>query len=68
MNMPGPSGLQLASEFLRIRPDIPVLLITGFVTAELKEQARLAGVKGVIFKPTTVEEFAQAITCATVAC
>ena len=60
-NMPGASGLQVAADLLRLRPDLPVVLASGFVTAELCEQAQALGVREVIHKPHLLDELAAAI-------
>lgn len=56
LSMPGMSGMDVAREILRIRPDIPVLLATGYVRSEDVEQARAIGIREVIWKPQTVGE------------
>lgn len=61
LNMPGLSGLEVAAEILSIRTDMPLALMSGYVTEELKTDARRIGIKDVIYKPTTVEEFSEAI-------
>jgi PAS domain S-box-containing protein len=61
MNMPGCSGLELATALLRERPDIPIVLCSGHVTDELREAARRIGVREVVYKPSTMEEFGEAI-------
>jgi CheY-like chemotaxis protein len=61
LNMPTSSGLAVAAELMKIRPDLPVVLTSGFVTEELKEKARHAGIRHVVYKPNTVDEL-----CATI--
>jgi two-component system cell cycle sensor histidine kinase/response regulator CckA len=61
LNMPGPSGLQVAAEFLKVRPGLPVVLCSGHVTEELRQRAGKAGIREVLFKPGTMEEFGEAI-------
>jgi len=44
--MPGLSGMHLAERMLKLRPDLPIILCTGYsdhATAELAEKAGLAG-------------------------
>ncbi len=55
----GIEGAELAAEFLRVRPDIPIALYTGAVVS-LKE-VRSKGVRALINKPLTRKEFAAAI-------
>ena len=61
LNMPGASGLDVAAELLRIRPDVPIVLCSGHVTEELRQRARASGICEVLYKPNTVEEFSEAI-------
>jgi len=60
-NMPGASGLDVAREMRRLRPDLPVALASGFVTDELRAQALALGIREVIYKPHTVAELAAAV-------
>ena len=56
LSMPGMSGMEVSRRMLQIRPDIPVLLATGYVRAEDVEQARSIGIREVIWKPQTIGE------------
>jgi PAS domain S-box-containing protein len=60
-NMPGASGLDVAREMRRLRPDMPVALASGFVTDELRAQALALGIRELIYKPQTIEELAAAV-------
>ena len=55
-NMPRMSGLQVAGAVLAIRPDMPVAVVTGHITEELRAKASEAGVCRLIFKPDAVQE------------
>jgi PAS domain S-box-containing protein len=59
--MPGMSGPQLAAELWRIRPNLPVLLISGHI--EPVDQPRLSpsGIRAVLSKPPTLAELAGVI-------
>ncbi|MBI5504519.1 MAG: PAS domain S-box protein [Deltaproteobacteria bacterium] len=61
LNMPGLSGLEVAHELLRLRPDLPVVLASGYVTDELRAEALAAGVRDVIYKPNTMEELGEVV-------
>src|ERR1700736_3753859 len=50
------SGMEVSRRVLQIRPDIPVLLATGYVRNEDVEQARSIGIREVIWKPQTIGE------------
>jgi PAS domain S-box-containing protein len=56
LSMPGMSGMEVSRRMLEIRPDIPVLLATGYVRNEDVEQARVIGIREVIWKPQTIGE------------
>ncbi len=60
-NMPGFCGVDLVREARRIRPDLPVALASGYVTAEIEQAAMAEGASALIHKPNDVEEL-----CATV--
>ena len=60
-NMPGTSGLEVARALREIRADLPVALASGYITEELREKAPAAGVRELIYKPDTVEEFCQTV-------
>jgi PAS domain S-box-containing protein len=62
MNMPTATGLSVAADVLRLRPDVPVALISGFVTEELAARAEALGVKAVIFKPNLTRDLAPLIS------
>ena len=57
VGLPGLSGLELAEAALASRPNLPILLITGYVGKPL-ETARLAPHMEVLRKPFTLEELA----------
>jgi PAS domain S-box-containing protein len=61
MNMPTATGLSVAAEILRLRPEVPVALISGFVTDELTARADALGVRAVIYKPNLTRDLAPLI-------
>lgn len=61
LNMPGASGLQVAAELLKIRPDLPVALCSGHVTEDQREKARQLGIREVLYKPNTMLELSETI-------
>jgi PAS domain S-box-containing protein len=61
MSMPTMSGDKLAVELLKTRPDIPILLCTGFSETVTEEKAALLGIKGFVVKPITMNMLAQKI-------
>jgi CheY-like chemotaxis protein len=54
--MPGFCGVDLVREARRIRPDLPVALASGYVTAEIEQAALAEGASALIHKPNDVEE------------
>jgi len=59
--MPGLTGDLLAAELLKIRPDIPIILCTGFSEKINEEQAEEIGIRKFLQKPFTRSELSQAI-------
>jgi PAS domain S-box-containing protein len=55
-NMPEFSGLDVARELARIRPELPVVISSGYITEELRVEARLVGVRSLLEKQNTFEE------------
>lgn len=51
--MPTLTGLELTKRIIKIRPDIPVVLCTGFSNKVDEATAKLAGVREFAFKPVT---------------
>jgi CheY-like chemotaxis protein len=64
MTMPGMRGDQLAEQCLKIRPEIPIILITGFSEIITEEKARKIGIMSTLMKPTTKVELATAVRSA----
>ena len=60
-NMPGKSGLDVARAVRAIRPDLPVAIISGYITDQLRAEAEGGGVRALIFKPNAVEELCDAV-------
>jgi CheY-like chemotaxis protein len=61
LSMPGMSGADLARRVIEIRPDIPVVMTSGYLRPEDEEEARGIGVRELILKPDTIEELAKAL-------
>lgn len=59
--MPGLTGKMLTEEVMRIRPDIPVILCTGFSEQISPEKAKALGIRGFLFKPLIISDLANAI-------
>ncbi|SLM30705.1 Sensory box histidine kinase/response regulator protein (fragment) [Desulfamplus magnetovallimortis] len=61
MAMPKLSGKQLAIEMLKIRPDIPILICTGFSDNISEDDALSIGIKAFLMKPFSMNELSEKI-------
>ena len=61
MAMPNMSGDKLSAELTRIRPNIPILLCTGFSETMSEEKAASLGIKSFLLKPIVMRDLAKKI-------
>lgn len=61
MTMPNMTGDILAKEIMTIRPDITVILCTGYSDRITPEKAKSMGIRDLIMKPVVVRDLAEAI-------
>ena len=61
MTMPKMTGDKLARKLIEIRPDIPIIICTGFSERIDDEKAEAMGVKGFLMKPITKAELAEMV-------
>jgi len=61
LTMPNMAGDELASKIMAIRPDIPVILCTGFSTRITEEKAKNMGIKAFIMKPLIKKDIAETL-------
>lgn len=61
LGMPGMDGRTVAEEAKRIRPGIPVILMTGWAEELLDAGSPIPGVDRIIGKPLTIEQLATAL-------
>jgi DNA-binding NtrC family response regulator len=59
--LPDRSGFEVLEEVARRRPGVPVLLITGYATAEHAARAEEAGAAGFLAKPFEAHELMDAV-------
>lgn len=59
--MPVMTGEQLARQIMRIRPNIPIIVCTGYSDQFSEEQAKAIGVRGYVMKPVVMSAIADAI-------
>lgn len=60
--MPGLNGIEFLKECRAVRPDIPVILLTGYGTLELEDKAFEEGAYAVILKPVDVDVLLSVVT------
>ncbi len=65
--MPQMTGIQLAGNILGIRPDIPIILCSGFNELATLEQAKAMGIHEMLAKPFSARQLAEAIETCTAA-
>lgn len=53
LSMPGMTGLDLARRLLAVRPDLPIILTTGYAANISLETAQAIGIRELLFKPFT---------------
>jgi PAS domain S-box-containing protein len=61
LTMPDLSGLELARQMLRICPDLPIIITTGYSGALTEEQVQAAGIRAMLLKPVSLESLAAAV-------
>ncbi len=61
-NMPGLSGLEFAMQVRKLRPELPVVIISGFIDDELTAHAREAGVTALMEKPFSTKHFLELLS------
>ena len=61
MTMPGMTGIKLAAEILLIRPEMPIILCTGFNQSISEEEALKTGIRAFAMKPVSIRQIAQII-------
>ncbi|VVS91745.1 PAS domain S-box protein [Desulfoluna spongiiphila] len=60
--MPEMTGFDLALEVMAVRPELPVVLCTGFSSSQLEEEARAAGIRSFMKKPIGARQLADLVT------
>jgi PleD family two-component response regulator len=59
--MPHITGLNLAKKMLTIRPDLPIIMLTGHSDLVDEQRAKAAGITKFLMKPISMEEIALAM-------
>jgi CheY-like chemotaxis protein len=61
VSMPGMNGLDVMAEVKRLKPGLPVVIITGHATADEVERVKTLGAVDVIQKPSALTNYHRAI-------
>jgi CheY-like chemotaxis protein len=61
MTMPKMMGDKLAKELMKVRPDIPIVLCTGFSQRISEEKAKGMGIKAFSMKPFVMRDLAETV-------
>ncbi|MBX3119943.1 MAG: response regulator [Fimbriimonadaceae bacterium] len=61
MSMPHMDGPALVHEMQAIRPEVPIIMVTGYIRPKDLEQAKNLGISELILKPNTVTEMGQTL-------
>jgi PAS domain S-box-containing protein len=59
--MPGMTGTDFAKELLQIRPDLPIILTTGYAANLTLERVRALGIQDLLLKPHTLHSLGSAV-------
>jgi CheY-like chemotaxis protein len=61
MTMPGTTGRELSEKMMKIRPDIPIVLCSGYSHQVNKNEAKRMGIRAFVMKPLKLREIAHTI-------
>lgn len=61
MTMPSMTGLEMSREILKVRPDLPIILCTGYSDGLNETGQKETGIKKVLLKPFEIGNLAKAI-------
>jgi PAS domain S-box-containing protein len=61
MTMPNMMGDKLARELMKIRPDIPIIICTGYSERITEEKAKRIGIKAFVMKPLVMKYLANTV-------
>ncbi len=59
--MPNMTGVELARKLMEVRPDIPIIICTGFSEKISEDKAKTMGIRGYVMKPVVRSELAKKI-------
>ena len=61
-NMPGLSGLEVARAVSCIRADLPVVLVSGYLSPTADAAILAAGIKAIVYKPDMMQQLGSVVT------
>jgi CheY-like chemotaxis protein len=61
VSMPRMSGPDLAAQLRKIRPDVPIIMTSGYLRSEDIEAAKRLGINQLIYKANTIDELGAAL-------
>jgi PAS domain S-box-containing protein len=61
LTMPKMTGVELAQKLMAIRPDIPIIVSTGYMEETTREKVMALGVREYLMKPINMSEIAQTV-------
>lgn len=61
LTMPEMTGTELAKEILSIRPQMPIILTTGYTATLTLDRVQAMGIKEMIMKPVTIQGLADVV-------
>lgn len=59
--MPNMTGEEIAGEMMKIRPDIPIIICTGYSDRMNEEKAKKMGITGFLMKPFAMDKISETI-------
>ena len=61
LTMPQMTGMELAADLTKIRPELPIILCSGYSESVPPDTARQLGIREFLSKPVTIADFARTI-------
>src|SRR4051812_16391712 len=62
LSVPGMSGFELARSMLDLRPELPIVMTSGYLSADDQRTGVQVGLRALILKPNTVDDLADVLS------
>ena len=62
LHMPVMSGIEFAQGIRKLGSEIPIVLCSGYLTEDIIEKARIAGITHLLHKPSTMQDFSESLS------